>query len=74
MIGTPDFRPYMIYRAVMLLVGAEWDSLNGDWEQMADAGANQTVDENAVHGSDAPETAAVEIEFFFPEGVCERTR
>ncbi len=34
----------------------------------------ETVDENAVHGSDAPETAAVEIEFFFPEGVCERTR
>ena len=34
----------------------------------------QTVDENAVHGSDAAETAAVEIAFFFPEGVCERTR
>jgi nucleoside-diphosphate kinase len=34
----------------------------------------QTVDENAVHGSDAPETAAVEINFFFPEGVCARTR
>ncbi len=34
----------------------------------------QTVDENAVHGSDAPETAAVEIAFFFPEGICERTR
>ena len=34
----------------------------------------QTVDENAVHGSDVPETAAVEIAFFFPEGVCERTR
>ncbi len=34
----------------------------------------QTVDENAVHGSDAPETAAAEIDFFFPEGVCERTR
>ncbi len=34
----------------------------------------KTVDENAVHGSDAPETAAVEIAFFFPEGVCERTR
>jgi len=29
---------------------------------------------NAVHGSDSPETAAVEVEFFFPEGVCERTR
>ena len=34
----------------------------------------QTVDENAVHGSDAPETAALEIAFFFPDGVCERTR
>lgn len=34
----------------------------------------RTVDENAVHGSDAPETAALEIDFFFPEGVCERTR
>ena len=26
----------------------------------------QTIDANAVHGSDAPETAAVEIAFFFP--------
>lgn len=34
----------------------------------------KTVDENVVHGSDAPETAAEEINFFFPEGVCERTR
>jgi len=34
----------------------------------------ETVDENAVHGSDAPETAKAEIEFFFPEGVCERLR
>lgn len=33
-----------------------------------------TIDENAVHGSDAPDTAAREIAFFFPEGVCERTR
>ncbi|MBK1730220.1 nucleoside-diphosphate kinase [Thiococcus pfennigii] len=33
-----------------------------------------SLTENAVHGSDAPETAAVEIGFFFPEGVCERTR
>ncbi|MCX7123164.1 MAG: nucleoside-diphosphate kinase, partial [Gammaproteobacteria bacterium] len=24
------------------------------------------IDMNAVHGSDAPETAAVEIAFFFP--------
>lgn len=35
----------------------------------------QTVDENAVHGSDGPDTAKQEIEFFFgQEGVCERTR
>lgn len=34
-----------------------------------------SIDENAVHGSDAVETAAVEIEFFFgADGVCPRTR
>jgi len=34
-----------------------------------------TVDENAVHGSDAQETAAEEIKFFFGEdGLCPRTR
>jgi nucleoside-diphosphate kinase len=35
----------------------------------------QTVDENAVHGSDAADTAKTEIEFFFgSDGVCPRTR
>jgi len=34
----------------------------------------KTVDENAVHGSDGEDTAATEIAFFFPEGICERTR
>ncbi|MCU7880396.1 MAG: nucleoside-diphosphate kinase [Candidatus Thiodiazotropha sp. (ex Lucinoma aequizonata)] len=34
----------------------------------------ETVDENAVHGSDSPDTAKVEISFFFPEGICKRTR
>ena len=35
----------------------------------------QSIDENAVHGSDAPETAKVEIDYFFkPEEICERTR
>jgi nucleoside-diphosphate kinase len=34
----------------------------------------ETVDENAVHGSDAAETASIEIGFFFPDGVCARTR
>jgi len=33
-----------------------------------------SIDENACHGSDASETAAVEIGFFFPEGSCKRTR
>ena len=34
-----------------------------------------SVEENAVHGSDAPETAATEIAYFFrPEEVCKRTR
>ena len=33
------------------------------------------IDENAVHGSDATDTAAVEIAFFFgDDGVCKRTR
>ncbi|MCP4408323.1 MAG: nucleoside-diphosphate kinase [Gammaproteobacteria bacterium] len=34
-----------------------------------------TIDENAVHGSDAPETAKTEIAFFFnTEELCPRTR
>jgi nucleoside-diphosphate kinase len=33
-----------------------------------------TIDANAVHGSDAPETARTEIAFFFSdEDVCPRT-
>lgn len=35
----------------------------------------QSIDENAVHGSDAPETAAQEIKFFFSdEELCPRKR
>jgi nucleoside-diphosphate kinase len=34
-----------------------------------------TVDENAVHGSDGPDTAQQEIAFFFGDGgLCPRTR
>ncbi|MCK5716827.1 MAG: nucleoside-diphosphate kinase [Thiomargarita sp.] len=34
-----------------------------------------TVDENAVHGSDAPDTAKLEIAFYFTESdLCSRTR
>ena len=32
-----------------------------------------SIDANAVHGSDAPETAAVEVSFFFPAlAICSR--
>ena len=35
----------------------------------------ETLDENAVHGSDSQENAVIEITYFFGEdGVCERTR
>mgnify|MGYP006295204803 CR=1 FL=1 len=35
----------------------------------------RTIDENAVHGSDAPETARTEIDFFFDDDeICPRTR
>jgi len=34
-----------------------------------------SIEENVVHGSDAPETAAAEIAFFFAEAdICPRTR
>ena len=34
-----------------------------------------SIEENVVHGSDGPDTAAQEIEFFFGDGgVCPRTR
>ncbi|OUD12179.1 nucleoside-diphosphate kinase [Thioflexithrix psekupsensis] len=34
-----------------------------------------SIDENAVHGSDAPETAKAEIDFFFSAAeICPRTR
>ena len=35
----------------------------------------RSIDENVVHGSDAPDTAAREIAFFFREiEICQRTR
>ena len=34
-----------------------------------------SIEENVVHGSDGPDTAAAEIAFFFGEdGICPRTR
>ena len=35
----------------------------------------ETIDENAVHGSDGPDTARVEIDYFFSaDEICPRTR
>ena len=35
----------------------------------------ESIEQNVVHGSDAPETAAREIDFFFGDsGLCPRTR
>jgi nucleoside-diphosphate kinase len=35
----------------------------------------ESIEENVVHGSDGPDTAAVEIAFFFgDDGICPRTR
>ncbi len=35
----------------------------------------KSIEENIVHGSDGPDTATMEIEFFFGnDGICERTR
>ena len=35
----------------------------------------ESLDENAVHGSDSIENAAIEITYFFGEdGICPRTR
>lgn len=35
----------------------------------------KSIEENVVHGSDGPDTAATEIAFFFDEGeICPRTR
>src|SRR5579862_6343740 len=32
----------------------------------------QSIDANAVHGSDAPETAQAEIAYFFPQGIVRK--
>jgi nucleoside-diphosphate kinase len=35
----------------------------------------ESIEQNVVHGSDGPDTAPVEIKFFFEEGeICPRTR
>ena len=82
-----DLVDFMVSGPVMVQVLEGEDAIAKNREVMgatnpADAAAGtiradfaQTVDENAVHGSDAPETAAEEIAFFFGDDqICPRTR
>jgi len=61
-------------------VSANRDIMGATNPADADAGTIRaehaaSIEENIVHGSDATETAAVEIAFFFgDDGVCPRTR
>ena len=77
----PFFKPlvdFMISGPVMIqalegdgAIGKNRDLMGATDPKKAAAGTiradfAQSIDANAVHGSDAPETAAVEISFFFP--------
>ncbi|MDH3511724.1 MAG: nucleoside-diphosphate kinase [Gammaproteobacteria bacterium] len=82
-----DLVTYMISGPVMVQVLEGEDAVRVNREIMgatnpaeADAGTIRadfadSIEENIVHGSDAPETAAVEIAFFFTDSqICPRTR
>jgi nucleoside-diphosphate kinase len=82
-----DLVTYMISGPVMVQVLEGKDAVRVNREIMgatnpaeADAGTIRadfadSIEENIVHGSDAPETAAVEIAFFFTDSqICPRTR
>lgn len=82
-----DLVDFMTSGPVMIQVLEGEDAISKNRELMgatnpaeADAGTIRadhasTIDENAVHGSDGPDTAATEIAYFFGEdGVCPRTR
>ena len=82
-----DLVEFMTSGPVMVQVLEGEDAINRNREIMgatnpADAAPGTiradfatTVDENAVHGSDAAETAKAEMAFFFaPEEICPRTR
>lgn len=82
-----DLVEFMTSGPVMIQVLEGEDAINKNRELMgatnpAEAAAGtiradhaETIDENAVHGSDAPETAATEIAYFFgDDGLCPRTR
>jgi len=82
-----DLVAFMSSGPVMIQVLDGEDAINKHREVMgatnpAEAAAGtirqrfaQSIDQNAVHGSDGPDTAREEIAFFFSDdGVCPRTR
>ncbi len=82
-----DLVDFMISGPVMVQVLEGEDAINKNREVMgatnpAEAAAGtiradfaSTIDENAVHGSDGPETAKNEMAYFFTaEELCERLR
>lgn len=82
-----DLVSFMISGPVMMQVLEGEDAIAKNREIMgatnpAEAAAGtirsdfaESIDENAVHGSDAPETAKEEISFFFSDDeLCARTR
>ena len=81
-----DLVSFMTSGPVMLQVLEGEDAVAKNRELMgatnpkeADAGTiradfAESIDENAVHGSDSAENAAIEIDFFFSDGLCPRTR
>ena len=82
-----DLVAFMITGPVMVLVlegdhaiQKNRDIMGATDPKKADAGTiradlAKSIDENCVHGSDAKETAATEIAFFFKSNeICERTR
>jgi len=57
------------------LMGATMPEFAAPGSIRYDLARDGRANENAVHGSDAPETAAEEISFFFkPEDLCDRNR
>ena len=82
-----DLVSYMMSGPVMVQVLSGEDAIAKNREIMgatnpadADPGTiradfAESIEESIVHGSDGPDTAAVEIAFFFgDDGVCPRTR
>jgi nucleoside-diphosphate kinase len=82
-----DLVKFMVSGPVMVQVLEGEDAIKRNREVMgatnpADAAPGtiradfaSSIDENAVHGSDAPETAAEEIAYFFSDSeICPRTR